>query len=138
MRPSSCYDGFQRSQNGVNPLKAELNPICQLLALLGAHHIFHVSGLRVNKTDGNRKHKTLKIPRKLEIITRLENRKNRSVALAAHNVMCQRRMIQRNRKITCKYSGLYSYSLIIEHISLSAELTELYRSSSANQQLPRL
>jgi len=31
-----------------NPLNAELNSICQLLALLGAHHIFHVSGLRVN------------------------------------------------------------------------------------------
>jgi hypothetical protein len=32
----------------LNPLKAELNPICHLLALLGAHHILHVSGLRVN------------------------------------------------------------------------------------------
>ena len=31
----------------INPLHAELNPICHLLALL-AHHIFHVSGLRVN------------------------------------------------------------------------------------------
>ena len=31
-----------------NPLNAELNPTCHLLALLGAHHIFHVSGLRVN------------------------------------------------------------------------------------------
>jgi hypothetical protein len=31
----------------INPLNAELNPICHLLALLGAHHIFHVSGLRV-------------------------------------------------------------------------------------------
>ena len=30
-----------------NPLNAELNPICHLLALLAAHHIFHVSGLRV-------------------------------------------------------------------------------------------
>ena len=30
-----------------NPLNAELNPICHLLALLGAHHVFHVSGLRV-------------------------------------------------------------------------------------------
>jgi len=30
-----------------NPLNAELNPICHLLALVGAHHIFHVSGLRV-------------------------------------------------------------------------------------------
>jgi len=32
----------------VNPLNAELNPIYHLLALLGAHPIFHVSGLRVN------------------------------------------------------------------------------------------
>ena len=31
----------------LNPLNAELNPICHLLALLEAHHIFHVSGLRV-------------------------------------------------------------------------------------------
>jgi len=31
-----------------NPLNAQLNPICHLLALLGAHHIFHVSGIRVN------------------------------------------------------------------------------------------
>jgi len=31
----------------INPLNAELNPICHLLALLGAHHTFHVSGLRV-------------------------------------------------------------------------------------------
>jgi len=33
---------------GFNPLNAELNPICHLLVLLGAHHILHVSGLRVN------------------------------------------------------------------------------------------
>ena len=33
----------------LNPLNAELNPICHLLALLGAHHIFHVSGIRVNR-----------------------------------------------------------------------------------------
>jgi len=31
----------------LNPLSAELNPICHLLALLGAHHIFHVSRIRV-------------------------------------------------------------------------------------------
>jgi hypothetical protein len=31
---------------GFNPLNAELNPICHLLALL-AHHIFHVSKIRV-------------------------------------------------------------------------------------------
>jgi len=31
-----------------NPLKAELNPICHLLASLGAHHILYVSRIRVN------------------------------------------------------------------------------------------
>jgi len=31
----------------INPLNADLNPIYHLLALLGVHHIFHVSGLRV-------------------------------------------------------------------------------------------
>ena len=31
----------------INPLKAELNPICFLLALLGAHHFLHVSRIRV-------------------------------------------------------------------------------------------
>jgi hypothetical protein len=31
-----------------NPLNAELNFICHLLALLGAHHILHVSRIRVN------------------------------------------------------------------------------------------
>jgi hypothetical protein len=32
----------------LNPLNAELNPICHLLALLGACHILHVSRIRVN------------------------------------------------------------------------------------------
>jgi len=31
----------------INILNAELNPSCHLLALLGAHHILHVSGVRV-------------------------------------------------------------------------------------------
>jgi len=31
-----------------NPLNAKLNPICHLLALLEAHHILHVSRIRVN------------------------------------------------------------------------------------------
>jgi len=33
--------------NNINPLNAELNPICHLLALLGAHHILHISGIMV-------------------------------------------------------------------------------------------
>ena len=32
----------------INPLNAELNPICRLLALLGVHHFLHVSRIRVN------------------------------------------------------------------------------------------
>ena len=32
----------------INPLNAQLNPICHLLALLGTHHILHVSRIRVN------------------------------------------------------------------------------------------
>ena len=31
----------------VNPLKPELNPICYMLALLGAHHFLHISRIRV-------------------------------------------------------------------------------------------
>jgi hypothetical protein len=38
---------------GFNPLNAELNPICHLLALLGAHLIFHVSRIRVNSVVQN-------------------------------------------------------------------------------------
>jgi hypothetical protein len=33
----------------LNPLNAELNPICHLLALLGAHHILHISRIRVKQ-----------------------------------------------------------------------------------------
>jgi len=31
----------------INPLNPELNPICYLLSLLGAHHFLHVSRIRV-------------------------------------------------------------------------------------------
>jgi len=31
----------------LNPLNAKLNPICHLLALLGAHLILHISRIRV-------------------------------------------------------------------------------------------
>ena len=40
-----------------NPLDAELNPTCHLLALLGAHYILHVSRVRIkglnNKMRGH-------------------------------------------------------------------------------------
>jgi len=38
-----------RVNGHFNPLNAELNPICHLLALLGAHHILHISRVRVNE-----------------------------------------------------------------------------------------
>jgi hypothetical protein len=39
------------SLHNFNHLNAELNPICHLLALLGDHHILHVSWIRVNATS---------------------------------------------------------------------------------------
>jgi hypothetical protein len=36
-----------RWEDNINPLNAELNPICHLLALLGAHHILHISRIRI-------------------------------------------------------------------------------------------
>jgi hypothetical protein len=45
-RPFSCRP-FSSLRLTINPLNAELNPICRLLALLGAHHILHVSRITV-------------------------------------------------------------------------------------------
>jgi hypothetical protein len=42
--------GRKQLLDNINPLNAELNPICYLLALLGAHPIFHVSRIRVKET----------------------------------------------------------------------------------------
>jgi hypothetical protein len=49
---SHSKNNWERYGKKVNwfsykPLNAELNPICHLLALLGAHHILHVSTIRV-------------------------------------------------------------------------------------------
>jgi len=38
---------FKMFISSFNPLKPELNPICYLLALLGAHRFLHVSRIRV-------------------------------------------------------------------------------------------
>ena len=51
-----------------NPLNAELNPICPLLALFGSHHILHVSRIRVKVIlIQNRLILYLKVPKTLEI-----------------------------------------------------------------------
>jgi len=41
----------------INSLNAKLNPICHLLALLGAHHILDLSGIRVK--DGTSVERTI-------------------------------------------------------------------------------
>ena len=43
----SSSDSHSEDEAGINTLNAELNPICYLLALLGAHHFLHVSRIRV-------------------------------------------------------------------------------------------
>jgi len=42
---------FHKSGQLFNPLNTELNPICHLLALLGAHLILHVGRIRVNRLN---------------------------------------------------------------------------------------
>jgi hypothetical protein len=44
-------DNFLLPKGQINPLNVELNPICHFLALLGAHHILHVSRIRVNPEE---------------------------------------------------------------------------------------
>ena len=41
------FDARKFYNTEFNPLNPELNPICYLLALLGAHHFLHVSRIRV-------------------------------------------------------------------------------------------
>jgi len=48
LNPEGIRKTYPRSYHAfINPLNAELNPICYLLALLGAHHFLHVSRIRV-------------------------------------------------------------------------------------------
>jgi len=46
VREISCWNCFNAARS-FNPLNTELNPIYYLLALLEAHHILHVSRIRV-------------------------------------------------------------------------------------------
>ena len=43
----SVHRNILKSDSKLNPLNSELNPICYLLALLGAHHFLHVSRIRI-------------------------------------------------------------------------------------------
>jgi len=44
-RPATNH--LKKKMGPINPLNAKLNPICHLLALLGAHPILHVSRIMV-------------------------------------------------------------------------------------------
>jgi len=48
----SAYRASWKPGKCFNPLNAELNPICHLLALLGSHPILHVSRIRVKYLKG--------------------------------------------------------------------------------------
>ena len=72
--------------NLINPLNPELNPICYLLALLGAHHFLHVSRIRV-------KYLTLGSSRTNKVVSRI---------------------IQLNEHITLLYSILIIFSILQE------------------------
>ena len=58
---------FNGLPEAINTLNAKLNPICHSLALLGAHPILHVSGIRV--TDISSKPKNFKIALKHHLLT---------------------------------------------------------------------
>ena len=60
-REESIWGRYNQHGNNINPLNAELNPICHFLALAGAHHFVHVSRLRVNTyfSDTGYKYATL-------------------------------------------------------------------------------
>ena len=45
---SRIYINFRLRQ--INPLNAELNAICHLLELVGAHHTLHFSRIRVKES----------------------------------------------------------------------------------------
>jgi hypothetical protein len=42
------FDYKYEACKSFNPINAKLNLICPLLSLFGAHHILHVSRIRVN------------------------------------------------------------------------------------------
>ena len=73
--------------NFLNPLNAELNPICYLLALLGAHHFLHVSRIRVNVTPQVKKVKVkVTLVQALRLCTgRTAHRVSRGIALLFHD-----------------------------------------------------
>jgi len=51
VRKLSFIKVYKLSNSQINSLNAKLNPISHLLALIGAHHILHVSRIRVKYNE---------------------------------------------------------------------------------------
>ena len=66
---ASCLSPLWYKNLDINPIKAELNPIRHLLALVGARHIVHVSRIRVNTL------KTLIVTNQYFVQEQIENRR---------------------------------------------------------------
>jgi hypothetical protein len=82
----------------LNPLNAELNSICHLLALLGAHHILHISRIRVNTNQGDVSYLILRLSTTVISIRwdgtttycELESSQEEVFTASIHNVMAEK------------------------------------------------
>ena len=84
--------------HGYNPLKAEVNRICHLLALLGARRIFHVSRMRVKV------HLLKQITAQYQIFT---NSTDNTVIRFGHNVPSSVRQLKPAQIITTYQTARY-------------------------------
>jgi hypothetical protein len=90
----------------INPLNVELNPICHLLALLGAHHILHVSRIRVKPCLAL----SLLYCRKWDSLSRILPKKSRitiqSIDVQRHIQICSCIHCCRGKAVSTAYSEL--------------------------------
>ena len=101
-KEDKCKNMRQRNtarKCNINPLNTKLNPICHLLALLGAHHILHVRRVRVNNTTEGQNNNDLSLthilPHKQSIeiyhqnIRSLRNKMNEIITcIITHLISC--------------------------------------------------
>ena len=102
-----------------NPLNAELNPICHLLALLGDHHILHFGGLRVKRV-GNFKYLG-------KIVNKMNNRSAEVNAqlIMANRAYCGLQNHMKSRNISRNIKTFLYKPLIRPVLTYGAETGEL-------------
>jgi hypothetical protein len=85
----------------INPLNTALNPICHQLALLGAHHILHVSRIRVKSVHNRFLH--------FNYIHYSHVRTYMTVAVeAAPNKLRSKTLPVNRQAVSCTYTPTYS------------------------------